>query len=457
MKTIPEHTLDFLDSWLTLRSKWDDAPGFAVAIMKDGELVFHHAYGKANLATGEPLTTEHQYRIASHSKSFTVTALLQLQEAGKLRIDDTAVTYLPWLGEHRDARWREVTLRQLMSHSAGVIRDGLESTYWSLARPFPTADELRAAIRETDLVFDPNTEMKYSNYGYSLLGMIVETLSGQSYGEYVTDHITRPLGLTKTTADLTDATTLATGYTRLTLAGDRVEFPHVPTAAMAAATGFVSTAAEIAAFHDALRPGTGKLLNDASKKEMRRVQWQAKGEAGDSYGLGLDVVRRRQRTLIGHSGGFPGFVSRTWADASDGLVVSVIANAHGTRPTLWANAIIDLIDEFGDEPPTDELRKYEVRVGGLHGVGQVIAHTGGLRFIGANSWWPLDQMETLEVVDDMTLKIVKASAFASPGELIHYHFNGDGTVHHIIDSGSYRAVTVDGDVEPTWTDTKGGN
>lgn len=450
MKTIPKHTLDFLDSWLTLRSKWDDAPGFVVAIMKDGELVLNRAYGKANLETGELLTTDHRHRIASHSKSFTATALLQLQEAGKLRIDDAAVAYLPWLGEHRDARWREVTVRQLMSHGAGVIRDGLDSDYWSLRRPFPAVDELKAAIMEADLVLEPNTELKYSNYGYSLLGLVIETVSGQSYGDYIAEHMFSPLGLTRTTVDLEDSTGLATGYTRLTLSHERLEFPHAATNAMAAATGFVSTAQEIAAFHDALRLGTGKLLSDASKKEMRRMQWQVKSDSSEGYGLGLDVVPRRQRTLIGHSGGFPGFVSRTWADTEDGLVVSVIANAHGTRPTLWANAIIDLIDEFGDKPPKDELLKYEVRVGGLHGAGQVIAHPGGLRFIGVNSWWPLEQMETLEVVDDSTLKIVKTNAFSSPGELIHYHFNDDGSVHHIVDSGSYREVTVDGDVRPTW-------
>ncbi|MNQ94246.1 hypothetical protein D3C85_1097540 [compost metagenome] len=183
---------------------------------------------------------------------------------------------------------------------------------------------------------------------------------------------------------------------------------------------------------------------------MQRAQWEVKGQHGARYGLGLDITQRRHRRLVGHSGGFPGFVSRTWSDPSDGLVVAVIANAHGTRPGVWANTIIDLIDEFGDEAPRDELLKYEVRLGGMHGTGQVVAHPGGLRFLFVNSWNPLEQMETLEVVDDTTLKIIEASGFSSPGELIHYAFNDDGTVHHVIDSGHYREPTLDGDMLPTW-------
>ena len=449
MKTIPPRTLDFIDSWLTLRSKWDDAPGFAVAIMKDGELVFNHAYGLADIETKEPMTTDHVFRIASQSKPITATAIMQLQEAGKLRIDDTVVTYLPWLHDHQDARWREVTIRQLLSHGAGVIRDGLDSDYWDLRRDFPDAEQLKQAILDADLVLDPNTDMKYSNYGYSLLGQIIETVTDGTYADYVTQYITSPLRLSAV-VDYVDTLPMATGYSRLTLQQDRHAFPHVATDAMAAATGFCATVADIAMLHDNLRPGVDTLLSDSSKKEMRRVHWNVKGEQGASYGLGLDLIKRRGRTLAGHSGGFPGFISRTWCDAKDGLVIAVITNAHGTRPGLWANAIIDLIDEFGDEMPKDELLKYEVRLGGMHGTGQVIAHPGGLRFLYVNSWWPLDQIETLEVVDETTLKIVNAGNFSSPGELIRYTFNDDGSVHHVVDSGHYRTPTVDGDIVPTW-------
>lgn len=450
MKTLPQHTLDFIDSWLRLRVKWDDVPGFAVAISKQGQIIFDKAYGHADIDTKQSMTPEHVFRIASHSKSFTATAVLQLQEAGKLRIDDPVATYLPWLTKHTDTRWQEVTIRQLLSHSAGVIRDGLDSNYWQLRREFPDAAELQAAILEAELVSEPNVRMKYSNYGYGLLGSVIEAVSGQPYGEYVTEHIVEPLGMTHTRPEYDAAQQFATGYSRMKLDKTRVAFPHVPTKALASATGFSSTAADLCLFFDALRVGTGLLLSDASKREMQRKQWEVEGEHGDAYGLGLDVAQRGQRTLRGHSGGFPGYVTRSWFDEKDGLVVTVLCNAHGSRPAVMAKAIIDLIDEFGDAAPKAEHRKFEGRFGGMHGTYQVIAQPNGLRGIWPNSWWPLDMAETLEVVDDTTLRVTKASGFSNHGELITYTFNDDGSVHHIINTGSYSEPTDDGDFVPTW-------
>lgn len=111
MKSISKRTLKFIDSWLTLRSQWARWPGFTVAIAKDGKVVFNKAYGLANIEHNETLTTDHLFHVASQSKTFTATAVMQLQERGKLRIDDSVTTHLPWLAQHSDQRWRDVTLR----------------------------------------------------------------------------------------------------------------------------------------------------------------------------------------------------------------------------------------------------------------------------------------------------------------------------------------------------------
>lgn len=450
MKVIPQHTLDFIDSWLTLREKWAELPGFAVAIQKDGQMVFNKAYGRADVANDEALTPDHVFRIASHSKSFTATAIMQLQEAGKLRIDDTLATYLPWLAAHTDARWQQVTIRQLLSHSAGVVRDGLDSDYWQLRRGFPTRDELQTEILQAELVFEPNVQMKYSNFGYGLLGLVIEAVTADSYDRCIKTHIFEPLGLTDTVTDYTDALPLAQGYSRMTIRKDRLAFPHVATNALQSATGFCSTTQDLCTFYAALMVGSGKLLTDASKREMQRRQWKVKGERGDAYGFGLDVVEYKRRQLYGHSGGFPGFVTRTWFDPTDKLVVTVLVNSHGSRPHVMANTIIDILDEFGDESPRPEHLKFEGMFAGQHGAYQVIAQPNGLRGIWPNNWWALEQVETLEVVNDTTLKIVEASGFASPGELIDYTFNEDGTIHHVVHSGSYAELTDDDDMEKTW-------
>ena len=452
MKTIPTHTLTFIDSWLKLRAKWESYPGFVVAIAKDGKVIFNHAYGLADIEKKQVMTTHHLFRIASHSKTFTATALMQLKEAGRLNLDDPVVSHLPWLKKHKDARWQYVTLRQLMSHSAGVIRDGVDADYWQLKGDFPDAKKLREEILKADLVFDTNTKLKYSNFGYSLLGMVVESVSKHTYDEYVREHIIAPLGLTHTTTEYSSLQKNAvTGYSRENIDRQRTAFPHVTTGAMAAATGFCSTAEDLCAYCSAHVVGTGKLLSDESKREMQHGWWQAKGfRSNESYGLGLDVVQHKNRSLIAHSGGFPGFITRSYVDSADKIAVVVLTNAHGTAPNLMAKAIFDILDEFGDEPPKAALKKYEGRFVSLHGAVEVIAHAGGLRSIYPNSWYPIDTVDKLEVVGDDTLKIVDAGSFDNEGELIHYDRDSNGAVKSIRHSGSYMPVSQDGDLIKTW-------
>lgn len=451
MKTIPKHTLDYLDSWLTLRSKWEDLPGFSVAIAKDGEVIFNHAYGSANLETDEALRTDHLFRVASHSKSFTATAVLQLQEQGKLRIDDYVVTHLGWLTDHKDARWKTVTIRQLLSHSAGVIRDGLDSNFWSLRKPFPNREEFRAAVLEADLVLEPNTKLKYSNYGYGLLGEIIEQVSGVSYAAYVCEYIIDALKLECTFPEFSDelVSKLATGYSRLNLAKKRLAFPHVSTNALAAATGFCSTAGDLARFFSALRTGTGLLLSDESKREMQREQWKTT-DSNTSYGLGLEIEQIDGRCLLGHGGGFPGFVTKSYIDMSDGLAVIVLSNAHGAWSQTMAKAMYGLIDIFG-ETPKENLLKYEGRFATLYGTTDIIATAQGMRMISSNSWYPLYNADELEVIDEVTLKLTKTSSFSSEGELLHYEFNQDGSVKQVVESGSLLVPSEDGDLQQTWT------
>lgn len=344
--------MQFIDSWLTLRSKWLSWPGFAVAIAVQDEIVFHRAYGVADQENTTPLTPNHLLRAASHSKMFTATALLQLQEQGLLQIDDTITTYLPWLAEHPDTRWQTITLRQLLSHSAGAIRDGTAAGFWQGETAFPDHATLQQQIMQTRLVCEPNTEFKYSNFGFALLGQVIAQVSGQSYAEYVTEHIIQPLGLSHTVPEYSPDVLMATGYSRVTLAQQRQAYPHLATGALQPAAGFCTTAHDLARFVAALRVGSGKLLSDATKREMQRRAWGYTNALNTAmaYGLGVNVEQCTDGTaLIGHSGRFPGFVSRTWLRTRDHVVVSVMANARDATPDEMARSILAIIDAFGDE------------------------------------------------------------------------------------------------------------
>jgi CubicO group peptidase (beta-lactamase class C family) len=450
MKAIPQHTLTFLDSWLTFQVPWIRLPGLAVVIAKDGKIVFNKAYGFANKETGERLTTDHVFRIASQSKTFTSTSLLQLVEKGALKLDDPIAKHLTWLKDHKDAQWHAVTVRQLLSHSAGVIRDGEDSNYWQLKRPFPDSETLKADLLSTDLVKTPNTKMKYSNYGFSLLGLLIEQLSGQTYEEYVQEHIIQPLKLTSTTSDIKDGLNYVKAYSRLTLSGDRHPLPNPATNAMATATGFSSTPADLATYYSAQLLGTGKLLSDESKHEMQRIQWPVEGSYTKTwYSLGLERIKRGKREMIGHGGGFPGTITETAFDNDDGLVVSVFMNGGGYIGDI-IDGIISTLDALGEAEPDASLLKYEGRFSTLWGVYQVVATGDGLRAVYPTSWYPFGHPDKLDVVDDATLKVTETDGFSSEGELIHYTFKDDGSIDHIVDAGSYSVASEDGDVPITW-------
>ena len=134
--------IEYLSSWLAYRRPYTNVTGYAVAISWRGELVLNEAYGHADLRGPVALTPAHIFRVASHSKTFTATALMQLAERGRLRLDDPVADFLLWLNENRDRRIREITLRQLLSHGAGVTRDGRDCDFWQLRRPFPNGAQL---------------------------------------------------------------------------------------------------------------------------------------------------------------------------------------------------------------------------------------------------------------------------------------------------------------------------
>lgn len=450
MKTIPQHTLEFIDSWLQLRYVWAGMPGFSIAIAKDGKVIFDKAYGFADLKENQELTTKHLFRIASHSKTFTATAILQLQEQAKLRIDDPVVQYLDWLNEHKDKRWCDVTIRQILSHGAGIIRDGQSNDFWQLSEPFPSRDELKVAILESRLILEPNTKMKYSNFGFSLLGEVVEKVSGVPYNEYVTKHIIEALGLKDTTPEYDAKRLFTKGYSRQDPDNSRHELPAVHTRALSAATGFCSTASDLAKYFSAHLIGTGKLLKDTSKREMQRLQWKVNDDEG-WYCLGLEGKEWDGHTLLGHGGGFPGYITRTWFDPEDKLVVVTLTNCHDGETAGLNRSIFSIIDKLGSKKPDDKLLKYEARVASLGNMTQYVATPKGLVSIYPDMWFPFSDAEVLEKIDDTTFKVKTAtSGYYSEGELVSFEFDKDGKVKSVVDAGTTELPTVDGAVPITW-------
>jgi D-alanyl-D-alanine carboxypeptidase len=426
-----DRALSYVDSWLRWRCPRADLPGCAAAVGWRGKLVFSSAYGYADVEGGRRLEPDHVFRIASHSKTFTATAVMQLAEQGLVVLDNPVADHLEWLGAHSDRRFREVTVRQLLSHGAGVIRDGLDADFWQLGRRFPSARQLRDEVLDAQLVIDPNTAMKYSNFGYGLLGMVIEAASGQSFAAYVDQHICRPLGLASTAAEPTPrlAARGVTGYTRREAGGGRRPIPAIDTRALAPATGFASTAEDLCRYFGAHFVGSKVLLADASKREMQRVQWHALRPGPgieQDYGLGLQLETVRDHTTFGHSGGFPGHITRTFADARGKLVVSVLTNCIDGPASDIGRGILRVVDAFGAHPGASPraIRRFEGRYVNLFNAVDLVASGTGALATDPNSWNPFEDPDRLEPASAAALRVADGGSFGSTGELVEFDLEG---------------------------------
>jgi CubicO group peptidase (beta-lactamase class C family) len=438
--------LAYVPSLLEFQQRYMPFVGAQVAVRMDGELLLNHAVGLADSENDRPMTTDHLFRIASHSKTYTGVAIMQLVEQGRLRLDDEARAHVP---ELESFEMGTVSVREMLSHGSGMTRDGDNSDFWGLAKRFPDRDELIATICEHGKVLETNERFKYSNIAYSLLGLIVESASGQSYRDYVTTNIVERLGLRDTGPDYDEARSgdLAKGYSARVHGDDRVEIEHFDTFAESSATGFFSTAADVTAYFEAHLDGDDRLLNDASKRRMRQVQWTVSDEQG--YGLGLGQTKANGRTYWGHGGGYPGHITMSRFDPERKLVISVLTNAIDGSAQALNTAILRLIDlaldddAKAEERDREQLEKFEGRFTTLWGVTDIVNLGGRLYALTPTLENPAASAIGLEVVSDTGLKVIDDPGFGGYGEIMRYTFAGDGSVEKIRGASGQTMVPLD--------------
>ncbi|WP_439690405.1 serine hydrolase [Curtobacterium sp. SP.BCp] len=447
-----ETVLPYIREWVSYKVWQLRVPGVQVAIGFRGEELFSEAWGWADVEARRPLTTTSIFRIASHSKTFTATALLQLAERGAIRLDDPVGRYVPALVEG-GSPIADATIRELMEMGAGVIRDGHDGDHWSQLRPFPDEDELLALVLDRGQKAPAGSSFGYSNLGYALLGLVVQAASGQSYGEFVRSSIVEPLGLTGTGPDWdpTRADEFVVGYSGLHDSRTRHRLEHVDTRALAAATGFHGTASDLVRYFSAHVIGQGDLLTDHSKRLAQRVAWSPTDTEGTrGYGAGFITDTQGGRAVRGHSGGFPGHITQSWFDPESGLVVSVLTSAAAGPATLIANAVIALLDAAADAsapgtpiPTGVDPETYTGRFANPWGITDVARVGDRLLAIDPTTPAPLEGVTRLEVVDADTLRMTAGPRFGSIDEDVTYDRAADGPVRSIRGGG--------GMTESAWT------
>lgn len=347
--------------------------GLSVAVYQHGKPVFAHGYGFADKEDGTEMTPEHMFHAASHTKTVTAIATMQLAEQGKLALDDKASDYIPEMKENPDEHIQNITIRDLLAHKAKLQRDAGVG-FWSLLEPFPSKEELLEIARtepHTELPNDTNPEehYKYSNYGYALLGQVIEKASGKSYEEYVTEEIFKPLGLTD--KDITvdykpqNQSRQVTAYSIPDADGTQQPFKEeaITTNGFAPATGLCATPGALARIFSALLPDDDTLLSRESKEHM--VQPDAlHPNHFKTYGLGLTKYEDPSR--YGHGGMSPLEISYTTVNPENGIVVCVAENAASSQGWAINQSLHNTCEFFRKHPPSEALKEYDDHIFQTH-------------------------------------------------------------------------------------------
>lgn len=411
--------LSYIPQWLAYQMRQSEQVGCVVAIARGGKIVLEVAFGHADLRSGEKLTPRHRFRVASHSKSFTAAALLKLREQGRIKLDDAAGLYVK--GLHREIA--SATIAQLLSHTAGIFRDGTESPYWEGRAPFSNEAQIRKDLKLPPAI-DANTRLKYSNHGYALAGLVIEAITGEPYKKWLAREIVAPAGLKETTPDvpLPRSAKLAHGHSGKTLLGRRLVFPgDQSTHALAPATGFVSTAADLVRFFGQLAPDAKhSVLSRASRREMIRAQWRDPyGVVDTGYGLGIISGSFAGWDSFGHSGGFQGYLTRTAVVAAHDIAVSVLCNALDSPPGVWLDGILHILARFErDGAPTAKVKDWTGRWWGGFGPIDLVPIGNKVLVAGPAMATPFLKATELAVMGRDKARISQAGAYASFGEAV---------------------------------------
>ena len=409
--------LNYIPQWLDYQIRRFEQPGCVIAVAYKGRLVREQAFGYADAIKRKKLTPRHRFRVASHSKSFAAAAIMKLRQQDRLRLDDPLGRYLD--GLHQDVA--QATLMQVLSHSAGLIRDGLDAGQWQDRRSFANERELRAALAEPP-VLPGSSQLKYSNHGYGLIGLVIEAVTGEPYGDWVAREIMAPGKLVESQPDapIARGVPFARGHSGKLPLGRRVIIPgDNRTHALAPATGLISTAGDLARFFASLDPVARRsVLSPASRREMIRRQWHDPHAMEPThYGLGIMSGQVVDWEWFGHGGGFQGCLSRTFALPGRDLAVSIVTNATDGLSGPWGDGVIRVLQAFkAGGPARARTRDWAGRWWSLWGAVDLVPFADHVRIAAPGYFNPFIDASRIEVTARDHGVMRKSSAFASTGE-----------------------------------------
>ena len=333
---------------------WDkpESPGAAIAVIKDGAVIYKRGYGSANLEYNVPITPQTVFHVASVSKQFTAFAITLLANQGKLSLDDEIRKHLPEVPDFG----KKITIRHLIHHTSG-LRDQwtlLGMAGWRLDDVITKEHILKMVRYQKELNFDPGAENLYSNTGYTLLAVIVERVSGQSFRNYAEANIFKPLGMSNTHFHDDHEEIVKNRAYSYSSAGAGGGFKAAPlNYANVGATSLFTTAEDLARW----------VINFEDKRiggadVIKQMQQQAVLNSGKQigYAFGLGIGPYRGLNTVGHAGGDAAYRSFAFWFPDQRFGVVVLSNFGSLNPQQLAMRIADiyLADKLTPEPPKPE-------------------------------------------------------------------------------------------------------
>lgn len=348
-----------IDAWIEGKRHYDRVPGISAGVVVDQDMLWTSGYGYSNLETQRPADADTLYSICSISKLFTSIGVMQMRDAGKLKLYDPVSNYLEWYNINQAHEGSPaVTIEGLLTHSSGLPRES-DFHYWNGPDfPFPSREEMMARLGEQETLYPASQHFQYSNLALSLAGEILSEVSGEEYQAYIKQHILSPLGLQDTRSFYPEdlrGEQLAIGYTGVHHNSEREVVAPFFARGITPAAGFTSSVNDLGRFASwqfkVLEGGGDKVLSTNTLREMQRVHW-VDPDWETTWGLGFNVRREGDNTLVGHSGGCPGYITHFVMVPKEKVAAIALTNAGDGPSGSISKNILEVILPALDEAET---------------------------------------------------------------------------------------------------------
>jgi CubicO group peptidase (beta-lactamase class C family) len=443
-----------IEVWLDAQKDYEQLPGISAMVVEDQDILWSGAFGMANVEQSVKSETSTLYSICSISKLFTSVAIMKLYDEGKLRLDDKVSDLLPWydLDQKFDDSW-PITVRTLLTHSSGLPREA-NFPYWTGPDfPFPSSEDIRTELKNQETLYPSSTYFQYSNLGLTLLGDIVEEVSGVPYDIYVKENILDPLGLINTRTELPEdlyGQDLAIGYGALSREHQRQKVALFQAEGITPAAGFSSNVVDLGKFASwqfrLMDSTVTEILNPSTLKYMQNVHWTDPNWKV-TWGLGFVVSKGSEgEKIVGHGGSCPGYRSSISLRPESKRAYVVMINASGTNPGKYADAIHGILEKAKeaeekqsskDTKPGIDLQEFSGNYNSMPWQSElfVSAWYGKLVMLGLPSESPADAMTVFKHIEGDTFRRVRDDG--EPGETLVFERNINGQITRLKTHGNY--------------------